>query len=63
MGARGEDHVRRKRDQLGRIFADVILFARGPSVVDLDIGPIGPTQLLQPTNASKRACTCGSLAA
>lgn len=46
--ARSEDDVRRKRDQLVRIFADVIFIARGPAVVDLDVNPIGPTQSLQP---------------
>src|SRR5262249_8429238 len=50
--ARGEDHIRRERDQLGRVFAGVILIARGPAVVDRNVGPDRPTQLLQPLQKS-----------
>ena len=45
--ARREDDVRRKRHQFRRIFASVIFIACGPTVVDLDVLPDDPTQLLQ----------------
>src|SRR5262249_53415496 len=44
--ARGEDHIRRKRNQFRRVFASVALIACGPAVVNLNVVPDGPTQLL-----------------
>src|SRR5262249_23807889 len=46
--ARGEDHVRRKRDEFRGIFASVVLVACGPAIVDLNVVPDSPAQLLQP---------------
>src|SRR5262249_45328231 len=47
-GARGKEDVWSKREQCGCEFASVILIAAGPPVVDLNIVPNGPSQLLQP---------------
>jgi hypothetical protein len=44
--ARYKDHIWRKRYQFRRVFAGLLFIAAGPTVVDLDILPDGPTQLL-----------------
>jgi hypothetical protein len=44
--ARREDDVRSKRHQFRCVFSSIILVAPGPTVVDLEILPDGPAQLL-----------------
>jgi len=53
--ARGEDHVRRKRDQFPpHIWRVSSSLPPGPAVVDLNVVPDGPTQLLQPLRKMPR---------
>ena len=53
--ASGQDDVRRERDQFGRVFANVVGFARGPAVVDPHVAAVGPAQLLQPLQECRDA--------
>jgi len=47
--AGGDDDVRSKRDQFGRVFPNLVGIANGaPPIVDLHIAADGPSQLLQP---------------
>src|SRR5262252_2543591 len=45
--ARRENHVRRKRDQFRRVSAGVVLVAPRPTVIDRNVVPDDPTELLQ----------------
>ena len=44
--ARGQDDIRRQRDQFRRVFARVFGIACGPAIIDPHIASIGPAQLL-----------------
>src|SRR5258708_33829784 len=43
-----EDDVRRQPNQFGCLFSSIILVSPGPTVVDLEVLPNRPAQLLQP---------------
>src|SRR5262249_30881764 len=45
-GARGQDDVRRERDQFRRIFAHVVGIARAPTIIDPNVAAVDPTRLL-----------------
>jgi hypothetical protein len=45
--ARGQDDVRRERDQFRRIAAKALGIAGRPACVDPHVAPVGPAQLLQ----------------
>jgi hypothetical protein len=47
-GARGDDDVRRERDQFGGVFSNVVGIASGPAVVDPNVASDLPAELLQP---------------
>src|SRR5262249_53010891 len=56
--ARGEDDIRRKGHQFGRVSARIVYVAPGKSVVDLDVLSDGPAQLLQSLQESGVADLC-----
>src|SRR5437016_5113697 len=45
-GARGQDDVRRERDQFRRVFAHVVGIARAPTIIDPNVAAVDPTRLL-----------------
>ena len=51
----GEDDVRRERDQFGCVFAHGLGLAVAPAIVDADVLPDGPTQLLQALREGRQA--------
>src|SRR5262245_30490386 len=53
--AGGEDDVWCKRRQFGRVFARIVHIAPGPAIVDLDVLPDRPAQLLQSLQESRIA--------
>ncbi len=46
--ANGDDHVGDERDQFPRVFPVLACIAGAPTILDADVGIIGPAQLLQP---------------
>jgi hypothetical protein len=50
-----QDHLRRERDQIGRVSANVGRMAAGPPSFDLHVAAIGPAQLLQRFNENRIA--------
>ena len=53
--ARGQDNIRRKRDQFGHIFANKIGIACGVADVDSHVAAVAPAQLLQPLQERRHA--------
>jgi hypothetical protein len=52
---RGQDDVRRQRDQFRRLPAHAVGIARGPTGVDADVAAVGPAQFLQSLHERRHA--------
>ena len=62
-GARGQDDVRRERDQFRRVFTHAVGIASAPAIIDPNIAAVDPAQLLQASaNAAIRTRPSGSSA-
>src|SRR6185312_6230392 len=46
----GHEHVRRERNKVRRVFANVVGVASGPAIVQLQVAAFGPAELLQSLN-------------
>jgi hypothetical protein len=54
-GGRGQNDIRRERNQFGRIPAIAVGIARAPARLDPHVAAVGPAQLLQPLNEGGHA--------
>jgi hypothetical protein len=58
----GQDHLRAERYQFRRILVQARDIAHAPAVIDPNISPDGPAQLLQPLHEGREAGLCLRLA-